>query len=87
MERTILAYLTVDEDRAFEEMDDGPISYLEREAGWMEQSGIRLEDAAIVDDDAEDPKERYLVYLARFAFEHLSDGNVHPLSYEEWRRR
>lgn len=85
MERMILAYLTVDEDRAFDEMDDGPISYLEREAGWMEQSGIFLEDAAIVDDDAEDPKERYLVYLARFAFEHLSDGNVHPLSYAEWR--
>lgn len=36
MERTILAYLTVDEDRAFE---------------------------------------------------HLSDGNVHPLSYAEWRNR
>lgn len=66
MERTILAYLTVDEDRAFKETD-GPVSY--------------------VDEDAEDPKERYLVYLARFAFEHLSDGNVTPLSYAEWRRR
>ena len=86
MERTILAYLTVDEDRAFKE-SDGPVSYLEREAGWLEQSGIHLEDAAIVDEDAEDPNERYLVYLARFAFEHLSDGNVTPLSYAEWRRR
>lgn len=84
MERTILAYLTVDEDRAFEEMKDGPISYLEREAGWLEQSGIHLEDAAIVDDDAEDPKERYLVYLARFAFEHLSDGDVYPMMFREW---
>lgn len=53
MDRTILAYLTVDEDRAFEEAD-GPLPYLEREAGWMEQSGIHLDDAAIVDDDAED---------------------------------
>lgn len=83
MERTILAYLTVDEDRAFEG-SDGPISYLEREAGWMEQSGIHLEDAAILDDDAEDPKERYLIYLARFAFEHLSDGDVYPMTFREW---
>lgn len=86
MERTILAYLTVDEDRAFEEADD-PISYLEREAGCLEQSGIHLEDAAIVDEDAEDPKERYLVYLASFAFEHLSDGDVYPMTFREWMGR
>lgn len=85
MKRTILAYLTVDEDRAFKEAD-GPISYLEREAGWMEQSGIFLKDAAIVDDDADDPKERYLVYLARFAFDHLGDGRVRPMTYEQWRK-
>lgn len=85
MERTILAYLTVDEDRAFEEAD-GPISYMEREAGWMEQSGIFLKDAAIVDDDAEDPKERYMVYLARFAFDHMSNPDVRPMTYEEWRK-
>ena len=28
-----------------------------------------------------------LAYLARFAFENLSAGDVHPLSYEEWRCR
>ena len=86
MERTILAYMTVDEDRAFEEAD-GPISYMEREAGWLEQIGIHLENAAIVDEDAEDPKERYLVYLARFAFEHLSDGDVYPMTFREWMGR
>lgn len=85
MKRKILAYLTVDEGRAFKE-SDGPISYLEREAGCLEQSGIFLQDAAIVDDDADDPKERYLVYLSRFAFEHLGDGDVHPMTYTKWRK-
>lgn len=86
MERTVIAYLTIDDDRAFAEIDDGPIAYLEREAGWLEQSGIFLKDAAIADDDAEDPKERYMVYLAKFAFDHLSDPDIHPMTYEEWRK-
>lgn len=85
MERTIIAYLKIDDDRVFEEIGDGPIAYLDREVIWLEQSGILLTDAAIADDDADDPKEAYLVYLARFAFDHLSDGNVYPMSYKKWR--
>ena len=61
MKRTILAYLEIDDDLAFEKIDDGPIAYLA------------------------DPKEAYLVYLARFAFDHLGDGNIYPLPYEQWR--
>lgn len=86
MERTVIAYLTIDDDRAFAEIDDGPIAYLEKEAGWLEQSGIFLKDAAIADDDAEDLKERYMVYLARFAFDHMSNPDVRPMTYEEWRK-
>lgn len=86
MERTVIAYLTIDDDRAFAEIDDGPIAYLEKEAGWLEQSGIFLKDAAIADDDAEDPKERYMVYLAQFAFDHMSNPDVRPMTYEEWRK-
>lgn len=74
MKRTILAYLEIDDDLAFEKIDDGPIAYLEKESGWLAQSGIFITDAAIADADAADPKEAYLVYLARFAFEHLGDG-------------
>mgnify|MGYP004663155183 FL=1 len=87
MERTIIAYLKIDDDRVFEEIGDGPIAYLDREVIWLEQSGILLTDAAIADDDADDPKEAYLVYLARFAFDHLSDGNVYPMSYKKWLSR
>ena len=69
MKRTILAYLEIDDDLAFEKIDDGPIAYLEKESGWLAQSGIFITDAA----------------LARFAFEHLGDGNIYPLPYEQWR--
>ena len=31
MERTIIAYLKIDDDRVFEEIGDGPIAYLDRE--------------------------------------------------------
>ena len=84
--RTVIAYFTVDEDRAFDEFGDGPAAYFIHEAGWLEQSGIFLTDVSIADADATDPKEAYLVYLARFAFDHFSDGKVHPLRYKDWCR-
>ena len=87
MKRTILAYLEIDDDLAFEKIDDGPIAYLEKESDWLAQSGIFITDAAIVDADAAAPKEAYLVYLARFAFDHLSDGNISPMSYEKWQSK
>lgn len=87
MKRTILAYLEIDDDLAFEKIDDGPIAYLGRESGWLAQSGIFITDAAIVDADAADPKEAYLVYLARFAFDHLGDENISPMSYEKWQSK
>ena len=40
MERRILAELFVEDDRAIEE-DLGTIDYVEREAGWMSDSGDR----------------------------------------------
>ena len=87
MKRTILAYLEIDDDLAFERIDDGPIAYLEKESGWLAQSGIFITDAAIADADTADPKEAYLVYLARFAFDHLGDENISPMSYETWQSK
>lgn len=50
MERRILAELFVEDDRAIEE-DLGTIDYVEREAGRMSDSGIRVGDMRILDDD------------------------------------
>lgn len=54
MERRILAELFVEDDRAIEE-DLGTIDYVEREAGWMLESGIRVGQMRILDDD--DPED------------------------------
>ena len=48
--RRIVAILEVDDDRAIAE-DIGTIEYLEREMGWVEESGIYLQNARILDDD------------------------------------
>lgn len=54
MERRILAELFVEDDRAIEE-DLGTIDYVEREAGWMSDSGISVGQMRILDDD--DPED------------------------------
>lgn len=54
MERRILAELFVEDDRAIEE-DLGTIDYVEREAGWMSESGIMVGQMRILDDD--DPED------------------------------
>ena len=61
MERRILAELFVEDDRAIQE-DLGTIDYVEREAGLMSDSGIRVGDMRILDDDdPEDAKASDLV--------------------------
>lgn len=50
--RIVVAMLEIDDDRAIEE-DLGTIEYLEREFGWLESSGIFLQNARILDDDDE----------------------------------
>lgn len=56
MERRILAELFVEDDKAIAE-DLGTIDYVEREAGWMSESGISVGQMRILDnDDPEDAK-------------------------------
>ena len=60
MERRILTELFVEDERAIEE-DLGTIDYIKREAGWMFESGIRIGNMRILDDDdPEDTKARDL---------------------------
>jgi hypothetical protein len=64
--RTVIALLEIDDDRAIAE-DLGTIEYLEREFGWLEQSGIRLDNARILDDD--DEYDAKAIELANKIFE------------------
>lgn len=54
MERRVLAELFVEDEKAIEE-DRGTIDYIKREAGWMSESGIRIGNMRILDDD--DPED------------------------------
>lgn len=50
--RKVLVLIEVDDERAIQE-DMGTIDYVEREFGWMHESGIYLDSAKILDDDDE----------------------------------
>ena len=64
--RTVIAMIEIDDDKAIAE-DFGTIDYLEREFGWLENSGIFLKDARILDDD--DKYDVMAIELAKTIFE------------------
>lgn len=72
-----------DETNGHEETDPG--DFLEREFGWLEQSGVSLGNWALVDGDVR--WERYLRYLVQWAIDHNSDEyeGMSPACYDEWR--
>lgn len=65
-ERKIYAEITLDDDAAIEE-GMGSIDYVEREFGWLLDSGITLENAIIADDDDSDTWARYVNYVINWA--------------------
>lgn len=64
--RTIIAIIEVDEEPVIAE-DLGTIEYLEREFGWLNQSGIYLQNARILDED--DKCDANAIKLANQIFE------------------
>ena len=64
--RQVIVMIEVDDDRAIEE-DLGTISYVEREFGWLGDSGIYLQNARIL--DADDEYDAQAIELANKIFE------------------
>lgn len=89
--REFVAILGFDEDVAsrYDEVNGHeeipPVESLEREFGWIEQSGICLEGCALVDSDVR--WERYITYLVQWAIDHSSPDyeGMTPASFNEWR--
>lgn len=50
--RKIIVMIEIDDSKAIKE-DLGTIDYLDREFGWLFESGIILKEARILDDDDE----------------------------------
>ena len=48
--RKVIAVIEIDEDMAIQN-DMGTIDFLEQEFGWLNESGIYLENARIIDED------------------------------------
>lgn len=86
MQREVYAKIIVDDDRAIAE-DKGTIDYLETEFGWMNDSGVILEYAAVLDEDSTDEWERYCKYLMEWTIGHMSNYNkgMSPVCFDEWR--
>lgn len=58
--RRIIAVIEVDDDMAIAE-DMSTIEYLEREFGWLSDSGVFLGEARIIDDD--DPEDNEAIQM------------------------
>ena len=67
--RTVIAILEIDDDKAIAE-DLGTIEYLEREMGWVAESGVFLQNAKILDED--DEYDTKAIELANQIFEEES---------------
>ena len=93
MGRKFFAIIDLDEKVAEEYAEtngidyEAPGAYLEREFGWLEQSGISLDHWMITDEDDELKWARYINYLILWACEHSNadyyDG-MSPACYDEW---
>jgi hypothetical protein len=94
MERDFIAKIAIDEDVATMFLDTngedvslaGTGEFLEREFGWLNESGIFLKEYLITDNDDEVRWSRYINYLIEWAMEHSSieyDG-MSPVCYDEW---
>lgn len=85
MKRTVFAVIGVDDETAFKEIDDGPIPYLEREMGRLEEGGIYFRDGFIADEDEGDEWCAYINYIAAWAFNHQGDERrCSPLTFQRW---
>lgn len=87
-ERKIFAVISVDDDEAIKNVL-GTGEYLEKEFGWLQQSGISLDKWLLAEKDSTSDWERYIEYLIRWAFEYSGDDDnfESPDSFNVWRSR
>lgn len=69
--------------------ESSPVALLEKEFGWLEQSGFTLDNAFVSDGDDGDMWLRYLGYLMNFAMRRsfAESTRENPLTWNEWYRR
>lgn len=75
MNRKVFAIIEIDDEIAHG-LDNNyvPDKYLEREFGWLEQSGISLKKQHVFDVKDNTAWRRYINYLIEWAFAHSEDA-------------
>ena len=85
--RRFFTEIFVDENFNDKYDEIGPGDFLESKMKPLAESGIKLENWLIADDDDDEPRARYINYLLEWCFEHAEqfDGPPEsPLSFEQW---
>lgn len=85
MARRLFCEISVDEEVSG---DIGVIDYVEREFGWLQENGIRLDFALIADVDDESVNARYCQYLIEWGMQHHEEvalgAEDTPMSYDDF---
>lgn len=84
MKRTIFCKVTVDDETAFKQINDGPVPFLEKKIKELERNNIILEDAFLSDEDECDLWQLYINYIANWAIEHQGDDAKDGVSPMPW---
>ena len=91
--RKIFAIIDLDEDIKSKNEEINGLDcvsngcYLEKEFGWLEQSGISLKEWVSTDEPDESQWARYINYLIKWAFDHRYEelcNGMSPYSYDDW---
>lgn len=84
MKRTIFCKVTIDDETAFNQIDDGPVPFLEKKMKELEGDNIILEDAFLSDEDDCDLWQLYISYIADWAVKHQGDNDKDEDSPMPW---
>lgn len=84
MKRTIFCKIIVDDETAFNQIDDGPVPFLEKKMKELEGDNIILEDAFISDEDECDLWQLYINYIANWTIKHQGDNGNDEDSPMPW---
>lgn len=86
--RKVYVEMTIEEPCDLEEGEPTIVDALENESGFMENSGVTVENFFISDEDDEEPWCQYISYLMNWCLRHtnpeLRYKHNNPMSYEQW---
>lgn len=84
MKQTIFCKITVDDETAFNQIDDGPVPFLEKKMKKLKDDNIILEDAFLSDENECDLWQLYINYVANWVIKHQGNDDKSGVSPMPW---